>query len=83
MTVLNLIRAELLNKQPYSANNNPIKYRLHANELPWSAINSDINLNFYPEKSLHNQLQEQLAERYQVDANQIVVTRGSQMMALI
>ncbi|WP_454783924.1 histidinol-phosphate transaminase [Legionella sp. WA2024007413] len=76
MSVLNLIRPELLNKKPYVYNSAP-KCRLHANELPWSALNTDIDLNFYPEKNLLDQLQEQLAKRYQVDSNQMVLTRGS------
>ncbi|PWY55603.1 histidinol-phosphate transaminase [Legionella qingyii] len=76
MSVLNLIRPELLNNQSYVHNGAP-KYRLHANELPWSALSTDIDLNFYPEKHQQDQLQEQLAKRYQVDANQIVLTRGS------
>lgn len=50
MSVLNLIRPELLNTQSYVHNGAP-KYRLHANELPWSALNTDIDLNFYPEKT--------------------------------
>ncbi len=77
MSVLNLIRPELLNNQPYILGNAPIRHRLHANELPWSALSTDINLNFYPEKSLQNKLQEQLAKHYQVEANQLVLTRGS------
>ncbi|KTD00935.1 histidinol-phosphate transaminase [Fluoribacter gormanii] len=76
MSVLNLIRPELLNTQSYVHNGAP-KYRLHANELPWSALNMDIDLNFYPEKNQLDQLQEQMAIRYQVDTNQIVLTRGS------
>ncbi|WP_131794769.1 histidinol-phosphate transaminase [Fluoribacter gormanii] len=76
MSVLNLIRPELLNTQSYVHNGAP-KYRLHANELPWSALNTDIDLNFYPEKNQLDQLQEQMAIRYQVDTNQIVLTRGS------
>ncbi|CAM2934051.1 Histidinol-phosphate aminotransferase (Imidazole acetol-phosphate transaminase) [Legionella steigerwaltii] len=77
MSVLNLIRSELLNNKPYVIGSAPIKHRLHANELPWSALSTNIDLNFYPEKRLKDQLQEQLAERYQVDINQIVLTRGS------
>ncbi|WP_392536959.1 histidinol-phosphate transaminase [Legionella sp. 227] len=77
MSVLNLIRSELLNKEPYVLGDAPIKYRLHANELPWSALSTDIDLNFYPEKGLQDQLQEQLAKRYQVNVNQMVLTRGS------
>jgi histidinol-phosphate aminotransferase len=77
MSVLNLIRPELLDNQPYSVGSAPMRHRLHANELPWSALSTNINLNFYPEKYLQDQLQEQLAKYYQVEAKQIVLTRGS------
>jgi histidinol-phosphate aminotransferase len=77
MSVLNLIRAELLTNQAYMPGDDLLKHRLHANELPWSVLDTDIDLNFYPEKLLQNKLQEQLASRYQVNANQMVLTRGS------
>lgn len=77
MSVLNLIRPELLDNQPYSVGSVPMRHRLHANELPWSALSTNISLNFYPEKYLQDQLQEQLAKYYQVEAKQIVLTRGS------
>ncbi|MBN9227932.1 MULTISPECIES: histidinol-phosphate transaminase [Legionella] len=77
MSALNLIRSELLKNESYVLGSSSIKHRLHANELPWSALCTDIDLNFYPEKSLTDQLQEQLANRYQVEANQMVLTRGS------
>lgn len=77
MTVLNLIRPELLNQKPYVTRSTPIKHRLHANELPWSALDMDIPLNYYPDKCLKDQLQEQLADRYKVNKEQIALTRGS------
>ncbi|KTD41039.1 histidinol-phosphate transaminase [Legionella parisiensis] len=77
MSVLNLIRPELLDNQPYSVGSVPMRHRLHANELPWSALSTNISLNFYPEKYLQDQLQEHLAKYYQVEEKQIVLTRGS------
>lgn len=77
MSVLNLIRPELLNNQAYIPISGQINHRLHANELPWSALNMEIDLNFYPEKMVQQPLLEQLAKLYQVDANQLVLTRGS------
>lgn len=78
MSILNLIRAELLNTPNYISGGENAQHRLHANELPWSPIDSDpINLNFYPGTRLQRQLEEQLAARYQVDTDQLVVTRGS------
>ncbi|KTD06522.1 Histidinol-phosphate aminotransferase (Imidazole acetol-phosphate transaminase) [Legionella gratiana] len=77
MSVLNLIRPELLNNQAYIPISGQINHRLHANELPWSALNTEIDLNFYPEKMAQQPLLEQLAKVYQVDVNQLVLTRGS------
>ena len=78
MSVLNLIRSELLNSPCYLNNTDEVAHRLHANELPWSAITNDsIDLNFYPENQLKIQLQEQLAARYQINPEQLTLTRGS------
>ncbi|KTD57441.1 Histidinol-phosphate aminotransferase (Imidazole acetol-phosphate transaminase) [Legionella santicrucis] len=77
MSVLNLIRPELLNNQAYIPISGQISYRLHANELPWSVLNTKIDLNFYPEKMAQQPLLEQLAKLYQVDVTQLVLTRGS------
>lgn len=78
MSILNLIRSELLDVPSYTTGEDMGQHRLHANELPWSAINADsIGLNFYPATQLKMQLQEQLAQRYQVDCEQITLTRGS------
>ncbi|AUH72494.1 histidinol-phosphate transaminase [Legionella sainthelensi] len=77
MSVLNLIRPELLNNQAYITISGQINHRLHANELPWSALNMEIDLNFYPEKMVQQPLLEQLVKLYQVNANQLVLTRGS------
>lgn len=78
MSVLDLIRSELLASSPYNPGDDTMQHRLHANELPWSAISAgSLGLNFYPENRLKMQLQEQLAQRYQISSNQIVLTRGS------
>ncbi|MBI2786407.1 MAG: histidinol-phosphate transaminase [Legionella longbeachae] len=77
MSVLNLIRPELLNNKPYIYEDSLNKHRLHANELPWAALSTDIDLNFYPNNSMQNQLREQLAKRYQVNIDQVLLTRGS------
>ncbi len=78
MSVLDLIRTELLESPSYNSGSDTMQHRLHANELPWSAITADsIGLNFYPETQLKMQLQEQLAQRYQISSDQIVLTRGS------
>ncbi|MBL7481121.1 histidinol-phosphate transaminase [Legionella bononiensis] len=79
MSILNLIRPELLNSQNYVPGGEQCTFRLHANELPWCPVNSNgtMSLNFYPDTRLQAQLQARLAERYQVDKDQIVLTRGS------
>ncbi|KTD32083.1 histidinol-phosphate aminotransferase (imidazole acetol-phosphate transaminase) [Legionella moravica] len=79
MSILNLIRPELLNSQNYVPGGEQCTLRLHANELPWCPVNSSIakSLNYYPDTRLQNQLQARLAARYQVDPDQIVLTRGS------
>ncbi|KTC83509.1 pyridoxal phosphate-dependent aminotransferase [Legionella cincinnatiensis] len=77
MSVLNLIRPELLNNQAYIPISGQINHRLHANELPWSVLNMEIDLNFYPEKMVQQPLLEQLAKLYQIDVDQLVLTRGS------
>nr|WP_035888645.1 histidinol-phosphate transaminase [Legionella norrlandica] len=78
MSILNLVRPDLLNSPNYIPGGDQAKYRLQANELPWSPITMDeLNLNYYPDMDLQKQLQEQLAIRYEVDSNQIALTRGS------
>lgn len=78
MSILNLIRPELLNSPDYIPGGDDAKCRLHANELPWAPIESQsIDLNIYPALSLQNNLQDQLADRYGVQNDQLVLTRGS------
>lgn len=78
MSILNLIRPELLNAENYIPGGEHIENRLHANELPWAPVSFDgIELNFYPSNYMLMQLQEQLAARYGIDNEQITLTRGS------
>lgn len=78
MSILNLIRPELLNSQNYVPGGDNAQHRLHANELPWAPVDSnDLQLNIYPDYLLQRQLQEQLAQRYEVEPDQLVITRGS------
>lgn len=78
MSILNLVRPELLEIPTGLARTGQIKNRLHANELPWAAINADsIDLNFYPEAECKQELYDLLAKRYEIEPNQLVLTRGS------
>lgn len=78
MTILNLIRPDLLNSANYVPGGDNCTHRLHANELPWSPLEFEsIDLNLYPDNSRLLELQKQFAARYKVDENQLVITRGS------
>ncbi len=78
MSVFNLIRPELLNAPLYITETTDTIFRMHANELPWNPLDSvPLNLNFYPDDQLQKQLLRKLANRYQVEINQITLTRGS------
>ena len=78
MSIINLIRPDILSSQNYTAGGEGSQLRLHANELPWSPVESlGLNHNFYPDPHLQKQLQDQLILRYQIDQDQIVITRGS------
>lgn len=78
MSILNLIRPELLNGQNYVPGGESSKHRLHANELPWAPVDFDsVSLNFYPDNRLESRLQKQLAACYGIEDNQLVMTRGS------
>ena len=78
MSVLDLIRPDLVSIQPYVINHEELDCKLHANELPWSPIAmANIDLNRYPASGLKNQLQMQLANYYQVKTDEIALTRGS------
>lgn len=78
MSILNLIRPDLLNIQNYVPGGDDAQHRLHANELPWSPIDHDNrSLNFYPDLQTQLKVQKLLAARYQVNADQVALTRGS------
>jgi histidinol-phosphate aminotransferase len=78
MSILNLVRPELLNSPSYVPGGEEIQYRLHANELPWAPIDLEsLELNFYPKYQAQRELLDQLADYYQVEKNQITLTRGN------
>jgi histidinol-phosphate aminotransferase len=72
------VRTELLTSDNYVPGPDDFEIRLHANELPWSPEGYDlIDLNVYPDQHALLQLQEQMANCYQVENDQIILTRGS------
>lgn len=77
MSIINLIRPELRNSSNYVPGGDQAQFRLHANELPWSPLLDDEGLNYYPSNQRLKRLTEQLSEVYQVAADELVVTRGS------
>ncbi|HAT1596531.1 TPA: histidinol-phosphate transaminase [Legionella pneumophila] len=78
MSILNLVRPDLLNVPSYVPGGENARYRSHANELPWAPVAMDEhNLNYYPNIGLQIDLQKQLAKRYKINSDQIVLTRGS------
>lgn len=78
MSVLNLIRPDLMTMKSYKPTGDDLEYRLHANELPWTPLAMEqVALNHYPEARRQLELQEQIADYYQVDSEQMVLTRGS------
>ncbi len=78
MSISHLIRPELLNTPNFTPGANDATHRLHANELPWSPTPDDaFKLNFYPDNRLLDNLHKQLAKLYQVNSNELIITRGS------
>ena len=78
MSILHLIRPDLLQNKQDAPKADGSLHRLHANELPWTAVSLDsIHFNVYPDTQAQRCLKEQLAASYQVNENQIVLTRGS------
>jgi len=73
-----LVRPQLLDLKPYEPASPRDGLRLNANESAWrsSADQSERGLNRYPEP-VPLSLATRLAEMYRVDADQLVVTRGS------
>lgn len=77
MSILNLVRPELLSNSNYNPGGDEAEYRLHANELPWSPVAmNNVALNFYPQAQAHLELQKKLAQRYNVAAEELILTRG-------
>lgn len=77
MSVLNLVRPELLASVNYNPGGDEAQYRLHANELPWSPVAmGNVALNFYPQARAHKELQQKLALRYAVHLDELILTRG-------
>jgi histidinol-phosphate aminotransferase len=77
--VLALARSEIVSLKPYShAAWLPSLTRLHANEAPWrpAGDSTEGGLNRYPEPQPHA-LVERLAALYEVPADHLLVTRGS------
>lgn len=78
MSVLNLIRPDLINMKGYIPTGDELDCRLHANELPWTPLPlNEVALNHYPDPRLECKLQEQIAALYQIDSDQLLITRGS------
>jgi len=77
MSVLDLIRPELKRVNNYMPGGDEANCRLHANELPWSPVSATLPINRYPDERNLYQLQQQLAHYYQVDMQQLAITRGS------
>lgn len=78
MSVLELIRPDLQSMQSYKPGGDTLDCRLHANELPWCPVSfAQVPLNHYPDIRQQQQLQQLLANYYQININQLVLTRGS------
>lgn len=78
MSALELIRPDLKTLQGYVPGGDELSCRLHANELPWSPASlRQVPLNHYPDAREVQRLEEQIANYYQVSAEQLVLTRGS------
>ena len=78
MSILNLVRPDLTTIQGYKPTGDDLECRLHANELPWAPVSLEqIALNHYPDVKQQQALQEQMADYYQVQPEQMVLTRGS------
>jgi histidinol-phosphate aminotransferase len=78
-SVIQLARPEIRNLTPYSAANyEDGLVRLNANETPWPAPggSADSGLNRYPPER-PKELTARLADYYGVDAEELLVTRGS------
>lgn len=84
MDILQLIRADLRTFKPYQSARSDIHYDpnkiwLNANELPWNVIDNITlgeSLNRYPEQQ-PQQLIQRLSEHYQINKQNILLSRGS------
>lgn len=76
MTVLDLMRPDLKNQKKYQASSIGNEHRMHMNELPWST-SSEFPINHYPDPKNEFLLQQKLAKLYQVNDDQLFLTRGS------
>jgi histidinol-phosphate aminotransferase len=78
MSVLNLIRPDLLTMKTYTPTGDDLNCRLHANELPWTPLSlNDLPLNHYPDMQEQKKLEAQIAERFQIKKEEMLLTRGS------
>lgn len=74
-----LVRPEILALKPYLSARNEYtgqgQVQLDANESPWMPYGTRLTLNRYPEPQ-PQPLKQRLADIYQVDPNQLIITRG-------
>ncbi|MBA3536385.1 MAG: histidinol-phosphate transaminase [Tatlockia sp.] len=78
MSVLDLIRPDLLTMKTYTPTGDDLNCRLHANELPWTPLSLyELPLNHYPDRQEQKKLETQIAERFQVRKEEMLLTRGS------
>lgn len=78
MSIASLMRQDLSDLEAYKPSENACDImRLNANELPWDPLaEHGWQLNRYPDQCLQ-ELNMALAQRYQVKAEQLLLTRGS------
>lgn len=83
MSIFDLIRPEFARIKNYQPSGDSLAYRFHANELPWSPKTcsleslSEVALNRYPNQQLEEEVTAELAQNYQVNPQQLLLTRGS------
>lgn len=79
MSALTLVRPEILALEPYSSARMEAvdaAVMLNANESPWPPNGDELGLNRYPDPQ-PAALRQRLAELYEVDAQNILIGRGS------
>lgn len=78
MSILTLIRPDLLSMKAYQPKGDDLACRLHANESPTAPFKTkNLALNYYPDQRQIKGLEEKLASYYQVQKDSLLVTRGS------